>query len=215
MSKIKMGCLSLENLCTSISRVDLDKKLREDLKYLSTYPIYLEFFKHDRPLMKNDLLAGAAFVYSWMPTTLKLTAHPDNILSALGLLKQMRAIKSENIDKVKSEDIKKISEVFNGSVIAASKLLHFLNPSIFPIYDTAVYGYINNKKKPGYKVVNDSRKFCLYFRNAHEIVAEPRFIKEVYQPMNSAVEKIAGYSISVIRAIELVMFIDRPARNGT
>jgi hypothetical protein len=43
--------------------------------------------------------------------------------------------------------IKLAVELTDGSIVAASKLLHFMFPADFPIYDSHIYRYLWNKNK--------------------------------------------------------------------
>ena len=85
------------------------------------------------PKGSGNLLACAT--YGWMPTIMR-----DFDLTKSGLSQPIRSIR-----EVKSSDgavslIKKMGHkgIIKNSWIGASKFMHFLNPSIFPIWDTRV-----------------------------------------------------------------------------
>lgn len=90
--------------------------------------------------LKNDPQHDAArslacAVYGWMPTILR-DSKIKNIKS-VAQLEKVKAIKSWREAALFLSEIDDVAPI-NGSWVGTSKFLHFLNPEIFPIWDSRV-----------------------------------------------------------------------------
>jgi hypothetical protein len=105
-------------------------------RYLSIYPELLQGVQALLPLNRRNLILIAHAIFGWMPTQLKLDMNRvDDALEILNNVLLNQAI-------VTVDDIALLADIFqttNGrSVVAASKILHFLAPDRFPIWDSRV-----------------------------------------------------------------------------
>ena len=103
----------------------------------SSYKEFLEFFASKDELTPHDLVIGAYFTYGWMPTMLELKGDID-VVTAICASKSRR----EGISK---GEFSRLAEAINGSVVGASKLLHFINPKKYAIWDSRVYRYLHRR----------------------------------------------------------------------
>jgi hypothetical protein len=112
----------------------------EDDFYTMSYPKYVNFFAQKKQLTKEDIILGMGFVYSWMPTI------PKNIKfkmldEALPILNR-----AKNCGIVSKEDYINLKSLCNNSLVGASKLLHFINPEQYAIWDRKIYAYLYQER---------------------------------------------------------------------
>jgi len=160
--------------------------------YIKSYPEFIEFFKSKDKITEHDLIISSHFVYGWMPTIINLKL--DNTNHVLELLNQAK--KGRLLKKAELETLKK---AINNSMVGASKLLHFINPKIYAIWDSRIYRYLTEKKS-AYGI----GKVDLYleYLGGLEKIAYTTGFGEIQNKISNTV----GYQISANRAIELVMF---------
>lgn len=90
--------------------------------------------------------------------------------------------------------------LFNNSLVGTSKLLHFINPDNFAIWDSRVYRYLTNKEPHDYRIgdINtylDYLAFCTYLTKQKE-----------FNFLQNRIENLIGYSMTAYRVVELVMY---------
>jgi hypothetical protein len=99
-------------------------------------------------------------VYGWMPRVLRLNAN--SIARAVGTLRRAQAANEEACD---TELIRDVAACLS-STVGASKLLHFVNPEIFPIWDSNVER-IRCGTTPSQHHMQQTRHYLAYFREVH------------------------------------------------
>lgn len=105
---------------------------RRRFTYLTSYPYFVNFFAAKDVLTLDDLIIGGSLVYSWMPTV--LVWKNNNFSAVVELLN-----KAKNSDSpIAESELLTISSLINGSIVGASKLLHFIKPSVYPIWDSKI-----------------------------------------------------------------------------
>ena len=170
-------------------------------KYIVTYPVFIDFFRQMSAYRKEDLLTGIAFVYSWMPRILTVKSESLPLLA-----EYCTQFKNQYTAAVESQLFEQALEANRGSIVATSKLLHFMFPEQFPIYDSHIYKYCWNKERSYHYQVNnlesyqEYRKMCLKLTTGEEI--------HILQTM---VNDRLGYEVSKLRALEFSMFQIRKA----
>lgn len=181
--------------------------------YLRTYPALLAFGNRCTKDSPSDLYLLACATYGWMPRALKLNA--THAAGALNNLKN--AIDVKDIKPTTS-----ITELANfvGSVVGASKILHFVNPESWPIWDSKVEGFRtwsncphpkSSKSFPAPYSSMNVEGYVSYIDEVFLILEDSRF-EDFYAEMQAAHEarltnlKIEPYEITRIRAIELAAF---------
>jgi hypothetical protein len=168
--------------------------------YRYSYDRYLQYFR-DKPageiLTEQDLYVGFGCAYSWMATIKQLDPRLETIDCAVEALNRVSSMYPENlnIEKIISPDIPK-EEIhklerlirpirqFLGSVIGASKLLHFVNPGVFPIWDTTIHRYCDHADM---KNTSDSlHRYVHYIYNVHILINNASFNETIYHPLTQA-----------------------------
>lgn len=157
-------------------------------------------------------LATAA--YGWMPRILRL--DPQHLNDAINACKQAREATENTWCAV---PIDRITACLH-SVVGASKVLHFANPEIFPIWDRNVETF-RLSAVPSQYHMNQSQNYKTYAKRVHEIRGTCCFTG-FYDDFSRAFKdrlhnlKIPCYCITEIRAIEAAAFeLACKGNNGT
>lgn len=162
--------------------------------YLQAYPHFINYFNTLNEIELKDLFIGISFTYSWMPTMLKSIIIEDEkkVLSTLNKVKKGWLIKEE--------DLKILKNTFNNSLVGTSKLLHFINPHVYAIWDSRVFRFICNEK-PYTSRLERPQAYLKYLALLNSLKKEP-----VFQSFYSSIKKSVGYEVTENRALELAMF---------
>ena len=160
-------------------------------QYLRAYP---ELLRSTAILAKeigeDALPAISHMAYGWMPTILK--KFSDSQPGIVGTATGCRSFE-EASGLIQSLDDSPI----NNSWVGMSKVLHFMNPEFFPIWDSRVAKQFDLKITQ----VNKKNHFLEYLT----FVAKHRNKDEV-KKVEEAFVKEAGYSVSDVRACEFILF---------
>lgn len=162
--------------------------------YLISYPHFLNYFKDLQTINLENLIIGISFTYSWMPTILKSIKleYPEKVLSTLNDVKNGKKINEEQLATLKSS--------FNNSLVGTSKLLHFINPKQYAIWDSRVFRFLNNEEPHKYKL-EKPKTYIEYLEFIEKLKSEKSF-QSFYELMKQKV----GYEITKYRAVELAFF---------
>lgn len=169
--------------------------------YIVSYPYFLDYFSMKTSFEVEDVVCGAHMVYGWMPTILDLYLGPNKLTlgEAAKLLSEAKS--SGNLT---DNEMSKLACLINNSLVGTSKLLHFIAPNSFAIWDSKVYSYIFNER-PYHDRVNHVKKYRKYLGVLVELQGDQRFSK-----FHSSMNKKIGYEVSPLRALELVMYLNAP-----
>lgn len=186
---------------------DLEPKTRiiADDSYVVSYPYLLEYFSSKPSLDAGDIVRGAHMIYGWMPTALKL--HLNQGKNGLdGAVHILTKAKAGGV--LSDEEIKALAGVVNNSLVGATKLLHFVAPNHFPIWDSRVYSFLH-EEIPHYYRLNSINAYRQYVSLLNELV-----VRRDFPAFHASVKRKLGYSVSPLRALELVMFLNAPVRKN-
>ncbi len=181
----------------------------EDASYLFSYKYFLKFWE-DKPkkLSLKDLVIGVHFVYGWMPTIFHFKSlETTKLEEALTIINKYKD--SESIETEEPEDLEKLKELLNNSIIGTSKLLHFINPDKYAIWDSRVHAFIRKNYEDsgiGYEP-NNTKNYLKYIQLLNEIKSYPNFKTDFYKPLKDAIKEKYNYKISQLRAIEMILFL--------
>ena len=161
-------------------------------QYIRTYPQLLRSTALLAREMGEDALPAIAHMaYGWMPTILK--KFSDSQSDIVGPATECRSFE-EASRLIQSLDDSPI----NNSWVGLSKVLHFVNPDFFPIWDSRVATHFSLKN--AYQV-NKKNHFLEYL----SFIAKHRN-KDAVKKVQEAFVKEAGYSVSDVRACEFILF---------
>ena len=184
------------------SHISIDKFLQDcnNFKVVKqTYDVsYLEFLKYFNDITiitKHNLVIGINFTYGWMPTIFDFRS--DNFDEAIEILNNA---KNGVIPTVKQ--LKVLKGLLNNSLVGTTKLLHFINPDKFAIWDSRVYHYLTGKKAHEYRIGNCEAylsflTFCGFLTQGKE-----------YEKVHTSICNKLGYPMTKFRTAELIMYIN-------
>lgn len=100
---------------------------------------------------------------------------------------------------VSDRDLAALRGLVNNSLVGASKLLHFVAPGHFAIWDSNIYAFVFEEQPHPYRL-NKIEKYHIYLEKLGSLQRDARF-DSFHQSVNSKI----GYQVSKLRALELVM----------
>lgn len=161
--------------------------------YHIAYPEFIRYFKDLEEINKHNIVIGAHFAYGWMPTIFDFRSNEFDKVA--DILNGAKAGLTLTVD-----DLKMLRSCFNNSLVGSSKILHFINPKKFAIWDSRICRYLLKRDRPSHKINEptlylDYLKFCTYITNM-EAFAEIQQIMEIK----------LKYQLTSFRAIEIAMF---------
>lgn len=166
--------------------------IKEDDSYLNSYLTFIDYFEKIDEIEKQHLIISSHFVYGWMPTILNLKLN--NLDEILPILNQAKTDKL-----LGKEDLKKLRFSINNSAVGITKLLHFINPEIYPIWDSKIYKYWSgNKTISG---IDKPENYLEFIRQMNEITEHKDF-----EQIQNLIESKLLYKVSSMRALELLIF---------
>jgi hypothetical protein len=172
--------------------------------YLRTYPALLSLAASAGVDDATRFLHLALGIYGWMPRILRV--DPRSLDRAVTALRRATAATDTN-DAI--GHIEAVAECLQ-SVVGASKLLHFANPGLFPIWDRNVEGF-RQSANPSQHHMGQVKNYIAYATEVHAIRNASMF-SEFHRAFNQAFEdrlrrlRIAVYPVTEVRCVELAMF---------
>jgi hypothetical protein len=107
--------------------------------YYNAYSDLLGFFKKLDLQNEQNVVGAAHAVYGWMPTILKKETNAKELVA---FTRDLRKIESgPNQRKFALDQLRErlhITKAINRSTVGTSKFLHFVEPEIFPIWDSNI-----------------------------------------------------------------------------
>lgn len=174
---------------------DCDNFKVDKQTYDVSYPAFLKYFSDIKTITKHDLVIGINFTYGWMPTIFNFRS--DNFDEAIEILNNA---KKGLILTVKQLEI--LKGLFNNSLVGTTKLLHFINPDKFAIWDSRVYHYLTGESAYNHRIGNCEAYFS--FLTFCEYLTQRKEYEEIH---NSICRKL-GYSMTKFRTVELIMYLN-------
>jgi hypothetical protein len=168
--------------------------------YLKAYPHMLSYCLNKNSFDESDFVILSHMVYGWMPTIIMINKSGQSASVKQGAALLTKA----KINGVLSEqELEQLKSLVNNSIVGASKLLHFVNPDKFPIWDSRIFQFCYRKK--AYSNANNVKRYLKYIELLNELIDQNPNGKIFGNITNKL-----GYKVSKLRALELVMFINSP-----
>ena len=159
--------------------------------YEVSYPEFLKYFRNVASIDRHHLIIAANFAYGWMPTILDFRSEQfDN---AVGYLTRARERSDLTVDELAG-----LAKLINNSMVGASKLLHFVSPARYAIWDSRVARYLGTRPFDGRRGAEQYASYNECCR-AISLTADGTMIAR-------SVSSIIGDELEPMRALELVMF---------
>lgn len=184
-----------------VFRLEPMTQVDRDDSYILSYPHILSYFSRLAAFDAADLVRGAHMVYGWMPTILELRVASSRVDLEVGAALLSRA---KGVGTLTDGEIASLSSLVNNSLVGASKLLHFVAPDRFAIWDSKIYAFVFEQRPHNYRV-NRISGYRAYLEALRHVRSDARFAR-----FHASVNTKVGYEVSPLRAIELVMFLNSP-----
>jgi hypothetical protein len=184
------------NLTIDKIKTDSDKFNIDRISDHTSYREFVAYFNSLKELNIHNMIIGINFVYGWMPTIFEFKKDDDKTFNdALQLLNK---VKNEII--LNAEELELLKSLFNNSLVGTSKLLHFICPELYPIWDSRVYFYLTGNNAYAHAIGN-CETYLQYQNLCRELVKHPD-----YDYIHKQIENHIKYGITRLRSIELIMY---------
>lgn len=185
--------ITIENLIDEAENFKIENK-----SDLICYPEFIEYFKSISEINKHNLVIGINFTYGWMPTIFGFKTNEINKNIDLAIEILNRAKRGKDLE-VKDYEI--LKSLLNNSLVGSTKLLHFINPKKYAIWDSRVFRFLHNQEPYDYRIGN-IQNYIDYQQLLENLTKEKKFIK-FFNLISAKLE----YKPTNFRALELIMFI--------
>ena len=201
--------------------------------YLYSYPIMVRYFEEEKlsKMYEKDLVGALFMVYGWMPTTLRLNSGEKvdyrKLADVLAFLPKLQEADTEDIWQEVEDDLKKttrrkkganakkgnlqtLKDLLGGSVVGLSKLLHFVNPSVFPIYDSKIATVLNKHFTSVRTYIEYAKWFEAVGRGfscKEGACEEDSDWQRMFEATVKSFENEFDCKITLVRAMELFLFL--------
>jgi len=180
--------LTIENLARDFEIINFDYQK----SILASYLEFLRFFKTKRTIGYNDFIVSSHMVYAWMPTMLRFDdSKVTEIIRVLNHIRVGELASHEELDLIKKS--------MNNSMVGPSKLLHFIRPDLYAIWDSRIYRYIHGHINQN--EISKSKNYISYMDTLRSVVRHPMFI-----PIKNTVRDEFKQELSSLRIAEMIMF---------
>lgn len=167
-------------------------KVSTDNSYIKTYIEFLKYFENLEKIDEHHLTISSHFIYGWMPTIINFKIQDKK--KTLKLINKAKT----NIDLSK-EELEYLKGTINNSLVGLSKLLHFINPKRYAIWDSRIFRFITGKKSQ--YGISEPKNYLNYLSIINDISQNKEYLK-----LHKKIENSVEYSLHSTRAIEIVIF---------
>jgi hypothetical protein len=176
-----------EALIDRILRDEAQVQINRGSSYLRSYPEFLRYFRDLPVIDEHHLIIAANFAYGWMPTILHFKS--DGFAEAVALLNRVKTG-----ELLTDDELFCLNALINKSMVGVSKLLHFINPEQYAIWDRRVATYV--RSSPGW-----TGGYLSYLDLCRSTIGHVGF-----PAMHHSINAKVGYPVTGMRAVELVMY---------
>jgi hypothetical protein len=197
--------VKIERLRKAIKIVaDPERELSvRQVTYLRTYPVLRDLGKIQKASPTERFLQLAVAAYGWMPRVVRVDA--DKLAAAAD------AVAKAADAKLAAQIIEAVADCLY-SVVGASKVLHFVSPEVYPIWDSNVqrfWGYPAPPPTPPF--MREPKKYLSYAEDIHSLLdteAAQAFCDEFRAAHAARLQRleIGPYHINDVRVLESAAF---------
>lgn len=167
----------------------------DSASFILSYRHLTEFFNKPDPLTELDFIIGSHYAYGWMPTILDF--RPTKLGKCVEILNRVKDKKG-----ISDDEIRMLTEAVNGSLVGTSKLLHFIDPSLYPIWDSNVCEYLKKSLRGGWRI-----KSIKAYRKYVELLKGLSANQELMDKLRDNLGDRLDVTVSDMRLLELIMFL--------
>jgi hypothetical protein len=155
-----------------------------------SYQLFINYFREDE-LSHDKILSGAYMVYGWMPTMLRLKGPRESVVELAHAGK---------LGTVSPQLLEQCAKTLNNSLVGTTKLLHFISPDKYPIWDSRVYRALFGEHPYPYRV-EDTSAYMDFLDWCCEFEKLLGFAR-----LKSRFELESGYPVTNKRVCEAVLY---------
>lgn len=201
----------------------LDGRQRLTRSYLLSYPFFVKYFSEVENITFDKLILGVYLIYGWMPRALCFNEgkplSQEDFVELRAKLSEVQKWSEKHFDEMLGKDgcasekgkeeksLFLLKKVTNGSIVGMSKLLHFINPKFFPIYDSNIAAVVGEVKTVDeyFAYVKAFHCFTKEILN-HDSEEFERIRKDFEDACRKEFGNQTNMEVTTVRAIELVLF---------
>lgn len=191
----------IDNLEFHLNKIDKF----EDTQYFDSYFEFLKYFDDIEIINYHSLVISSYFTYGWMPTILKKFNMDGDVSKSISAFNKVK----QKIE-IDDEEYMNLIKCINNSIVGISKLLHFINPTEYPIFDSRIKSYFKNNDliesvwKPTYQNKSkDIQQYKIYRSICLEIISNHRF-NRIYD--ESLIKLSLSKPLTKMRVLENLFF---------
>ena len=191
--KIEFPAIDQTFFDTLLNNARKAKEAGEDI-YNQSYPYFTGYFDKVNPIGLEHFYIGVYFTYGWMPTIPEI-----NVKDSERLINCLNLVKAGNILPV--DDLKFIKGVVNNSIVGSSKLLHFIRPDKYPIWDSNIAGYFKKNEELYPNAANNVSIYSSYMEFVQDVIENQQF-----NSCFDAISQCFNYPVTPVRGLEYILF---------
>jgi len=179
----------------------IQNSIKSDL-YSEAYLSLDQLFPNIQKTHWDGAVVALHIVYGWMPTIPKLKTYQHWHAADKNRLVDILQLAQRGMS-LSRDDLLHLKVFSNNSIVGGSKILHFVSPKLFPIWDTRVARAFYNRKKVYAQQVNDIDCYLNYRDVLLSWMKNAQVCKQL-----SLIRGLAPFlkNVADLRMIELVLF---------
>jgi hypothetical protein len=191
---MKLKNIEIKSIIDKISCIENDY-------YFRSYNHILDYFESINEFKEKDIYIGGQIVYGWMPTIFTLVKKNVGLENTLKILKNVKT----STERIDIKEFQELSKYINNSIVGTSKLLHFIKPQLYPIFDSKINSYLyKNYNEENYNktiTINNYQKYLILIDN---LIEENDC--DDYKEIKTLLYDKYNYEITTCRAIDIIIF---------
>lgn len=161
--------------------------------YLATYPHMRATVAGFGRITGDELYTTISMTYGLMPTAMNMRrGDMEPFLAPLNALR-------DTGQRLAASELDGLKIIVNNSIVGTSKLLHFLAPETYPVWDSRINRFLNGEPRPETNSVPRYRDYLADFDRLR--------VDADFEALRLSVEGKLGYPVSGARAVELIMYM--------
>ena len=173
--------------------------IKTDNSYIISYPHILSYASDITTFSESDVVRLSHMVYGWMPTVLDLY-FPENGISLTEAAQLLQ--KAREKGNLTESDFSELKALVNNSMVGVSKLLHFIAPEHYAIWDSKIYTFCHGQHAYDYRVNNVTQYMA--YQDQMRLLLDDSRLPAFHRSVNNKL----GYPVSALRALEIIMFLN-------
>ena len=161
--------------------------------YLKTYPHIRATVAGFKQISSDELYATIAISYGLMPTAMNLRRGDIE-----PFLAPLNALRNDG-QRLAAIELEGLKALINNSIVGTSKVLHFLSPETYPVWDSRINRFLNGEPRPETNSIPRYRDYLADFDRLR--------VDGDFEALRLSVESKLGYPISAARVFELIMYM--------